>query len=63
VKALLNSIRYGLHLKVKVQSWLRHTQSVKTPCNECGDADLSEQPWPQLMCCASYKLHGCNFRG
>ena len=23
---------------------------------------LVERPWPQLMCCASYKPHGRNFR-
>ena len=34
----------------------------RNSCNELGDADLSEWSWPQLMCCASYKLHGCNFR-
>ena len=45
------------------QIWLGHAQSVGTPCNELGDADLSEQPWLQLMCCASYEPHGHNFRG
>ena len=34
----------------------------RNSCNELGDADLSERPWPQLMCCASYKPHGYNFR-
>ena len=23
---------------------------------------LVEQPWLQLMCCAAYLPHGCNFR-
>ena len=46
-----------------LQSWLRYTQSVKTLCNELGDVDLSEQPWPQLMCYISYEPHGHNFRG
>ena len=43
-------------------NWLEHAQSVETSCDELGDVDLSEQPQPQLMCCASYKPHGCNFR-
>jgi len=43
-------------------SWLGDAQSVETSCDELGDADLSERPWPQLMCCASYKPHGRNFR-
>ena len=34
----------------------------RNSCNKLGDADLPERPWPQLMCCVSYKLHGCNFR-
>ena len=25
-----------------LQNWLEHTQSVETPCNELGDANLSE---------------------
>ena len=33
----------------------------RNSCNELGDADLPEQPWPQLMCCASYKPHGHDF--
>ena len=45
-----------------LQSWLGHAQSVETPCDELGDADLLEQSWPQLMCCASYKPYGCNFK-
>ena len=44
------------------QSWLRHAQSVETSCDELSDVDLLERPWPQLMCCASYKPCGCNFR-
>jgi len=44
-------------------SWLRHAQSVETSCNKLRDTDLSEQSWPQLMCCVSYKLCGCNLRG
>ena len=43
-------------------SWLRYAYSVETSCNELGDMDLSEQPWPQLMCCVSYKPYGHNFR-
>ena len=44
------------------RSWLGYAQSVETSCNELSDADLLEQPWPQLMCCASYKPCGYNFR-
>ena len=44
------------------QSWLGHIQSVETSCNKLGNTDLSEQPWPQLMYCASYKLCSHNFR-
>ena len=46
-----------------LQSWLRHIQSVETLYNKLGNVDLSEQPWPQLMYCASYELYGHNFRG
>ena len=45
-----------------LQSWLRYVQSVETSCDELSDVNLSEQPWPQFMCCASYKLCGSNFR-
>jgi len=34
----------------------------RNSCNELGDVDLSERSWPQLICCAFYKPHGCNFR-
>jgi len=44
------------------QSWLGHTQSVETLYNELGDVDLSERPWPQLMCYTFYEPHGHNFR-
>jgi len=43
-------------------SWLGHIQSVKASCSKLSDTDLSEQPWSQLMCCASYELYGHNFR-
>ena len=46
-----------------LQNWLRHAQSVETPCNELSNVDLLEQPWPQLMYYAFYKLYSCNFRG
>ena len=44
-------------------SWLGYAQSIETPCNKLGNVNLLERSWPQLMCCASYKPHGCNFRG
>ena len=43
-------------------SWLRHIQSIETLCNKLSNTDLSEQPWPQLICYASYKLYDHNFR-
>ena len=45
------------------QIWLGYVQSVETLCNKLGNAELLEQSWPQLICCTSYKLCGCNFRG
>jgi len=38
------------------------SQSIETLCDELSDIDLSEQPWPQLIYCASYEPHGHNFR-
>ena len=58
-----NIIRYSLHFKGESPwSWLRHAQNVETSYDKLGDVDLLEQPWPQLICCAFYKPHGCNFR-
>jgi len=34
----------------------------RNSCNELSDVDLSEWPWSQLICCASYKPYGRNFR-
>ena len=45
-----------------LQSWLGYTQNIEIICDKLGDMNLSEQPWPQLMCCAFYKSHGHNFR-
>ena len=57
----LLSIVYTWRWKSIELAW-KCTEYRNSIYNELGNADLLEWPWAQLMCCASYKLHGYNFR-